>query len=143
VVVVLGRGETASPDADRRFERAVSVAATVLRACARERLAAHLVLGDPRDRAGGAGLSVTGAAGLGAALDALATVRPQAGRRPRAALAGLGRTRGDAARTVVWVGAAAEPDVAERLAHAAGPRGSTLHLRADDPALGRYVGDLP
>jgi uncharacterized protein (DUF58 family) len=154
VVVVLGRGETASPDADRRFERAVSVAATVMRLCARERLPARLVLGretvgsraarGPDESAGG--ILVTGAAGLHAALDALAVVRPQAGRRPRAALeavGSLGRTRAQPARTVVWVGAGGDADVPERLARAAGRRGSWLHLRAQDPGLSRYVVDLP
>lgn len=140
VVIVLGRGETASPDADRRFERAVSVAATVLRSCVKSRLPARLLLGNPDvDRR--AGLRITDGSGFEAALDALSTVKPQAGRRPRAALEAIARDK--PARTLVWIGAAADTDVPERLERLAGRRGSYLHLRAESSTLARYVVGLP
>ncbi|MCC7138366.1 MAG: DUF58 domain-containing protein [Planctomycetes bacterium] len=132
VVVALGRGVGRGGDADRRFERAVSVAATVVRAAVRHGVPARLLLGE---RAAPAGLVVRGRTGLLRALDALAEVRAVADRdggerRPSAALGAL-RTPG----TVVWVTAGGD-EVAPTVADA-------LVLRADDPDLARWVRGLP
>ncbi len=136
LVVVLGRGRGAGGNAARDFERATSVAATLLRMAHRRRLDAQLLLGTA-----GAGLRVGAAGSLPRALDALALVRPQGGRRPRAALRRLARQ--GRARVVVYVAATEEQGIYARLRAAAGAGGSPLLLRADEPSIQRWVGGLP
>ncbi len=136
VVVILGRGAGVGPSAAGDFERAVSVSATVLRAAAQHGLRARLYLGRTGDR-----VDTRSRAMLGADLDALAEVRPQGGRRPRAALRLLGRRSGH--RVVVYVATGPEPGVERRLDEAAGREGTGLFLRADQPVVRRYVRGLP
>ncbi|MBL9087481.1 MAG: DUF58 domain-containing protein [Planctomycetia bacterium] len=131
VVVALARCPARGPEADRRFEAAVSIAATVVRAALRDRLRVRLVLGEP-----GAPTPrrVRGRGGLELALDALSEVKADGARRPLAALTALLR-RGPA--TVVWVCASAEATLPETLADAGAP--DALVLAADAPALARHV----
>ena len=129
-LVVLGRGADRSPAADRVFERAVSVAATVLRAAVRAGVPARLLLGG----VDGATTAVRGARGLERALDALAHVRSDGGRRPLAALERVALGEGT---TVVWVDAGGDGP---------GPRsrpGDVLLLRCNAGDLTRWVGGLP
>jgi len=129
-VVVLGRSAGVGAGDVAVFERAVSAAATVLRAAAREGLR-------PALRVGGA----SAARALSAALDLLAVVRPQGGRRPRAALAELAKN--PRPRVVVFVASRPEPGVEDRLRAAAGRGGTGLFLRADRPEeLRRWVRGL-
>ncbi len=140
VTVVLGRGPGKGPEADRRFERAVSVAATVLRAAIRAKLPVRLVLGGEAGARGGPdAIDLTTRRRFDAALAALAVVKADERRKPEA------RLEGDAAgeTTLVWVGSGDEPDVSRRLAAVKERHGSALHLRADDPALPRWVKGLP
>ena len=136
VVVVLGRGRGAGGGAARDFERAVSVAATLLRLAHRRRTGASLELGTT-----GSAPPARPALGLARALDALAGVGAQGGRRPRAALCRL--ARGGRGRVVVYVAAGEEKGIGARLRAAAGPGGRALLLRADQPAIARWVGGLP
>jgi uncharacterized protein (DUF58 family) len=138
VVLCLGRGVGAGGGAGRTFERAVSVAATVWRLLHRERMPATLLLGDGR---GGEGESGPARRSLDGGLDRLARVGAQAGRRPHAALALLGRRGGT--RCIVYVGCGAEPGLARRLAAAAGRGGQVLALRCDGPGIARWVRGLP
>jgi uncharacterized protein (DUF58 family) len=133
VVVILGRtpGAAGSP----AFERAVSCAATIWRAAHRERLRARLMLGrETYDSEGGRGA-------FGRGQDALALVKGQGARRPRAALKRLAREPGS--RAVVYVASGPEPGIRGRLAAAAGRGGDWLLLRADEKGLARWVGGLP
>jgi len=125
VVVALSRGNDRTPEGDRVFERAVSVAATVVRAALRTGASVHLVLGGAGERPG-EGLRVEDRRDHEAALDALALVRGDGGRAPAAALAAvLARHR---KATVVRVLCDDEPAVDVPT----GPRAS-LDLRADRP----------
>jgi uncharacterized protein (DUF58 family) len=138
VVVVLGRGGRGR-DADRRFERAVSAAATVVSACARERLPVRLLLGRaPRE--GRRGAPERGVRGVEAALDALALVRGAEERRPAGDLASLS---GGGPRTVVWVSCGAEAGVEEAMRDATARGGERLHLRVDEPGIETFVRGLP
>lgn len=138
LVLILGRGHGAGKTASDAFERAVSVAATVWRAAQREGLETHLELG------GGRGAVRRGAGGirrLGQGLDALARVRPQAGRRPRAALRRMAsRARGG--RVVVYIASGPEPGIRRRLAAAVGREGTSLYLRTDQPEVAKWVRGL-
>src|SRR5262245_2848151 len=84
VIVVLGRTVGRGAEAARRFERAVSVTATLLSACAREGLPVRLLLGRP-PREGSHGPAERGERGAEAGLDGLALVRGSEDRRPSAA----------------------------------------------------------
>lgn|GEM_PF-1824799 len=134
VVVALARSAARGPEADRRFEAAVSVAATVARAALRDHLRVRLVLGEPDALTA---RRVRGRGGLDLALDALAEVRADGGRRPLAALTAL---TARAAPTVVWVSATADASLPKVLAEAGAPE--ALVLAIDDPALSRYVRGL-
>ncbi|MFO0933926.1 MAG: DUF58 domain-containing protein [Planctomycetota bacterium] len=131
VVVALARSPSRGPEADRRFEAAVSIAATVVRAALRDRLRVRLVLGEP-----GAPTPrrVRGRGGLEMALDDLSEVKADGARRPLAALTAL-LTRGPA--TVVWVCATSDAGLAQTLADAGAP--DALVLAADAPTLSRHV----
>jgi uncharacterized protein (DUF58 family) len=136
-VVVLARGDRGVPEAGS--ERAISLAATALRACVRAGIRARLVLAEGGS-ADDAGTEVRGRGGLERALDALAVVRWGGGRRPREWLAGARRHAG--ATTVAWIGVGPDAEAARAAREAAG--GAFLHLRADDPVrLRRYVRGLP
>lgn len=135
-VIVLGRSQGAGPRARKTFERAVSLAATIWRACARENVRARLVLGLRSERV----LEESGR-GLDRGLDALATAPAQSGRRPWAALRRL--QAGGAPRTVIYIGTGAEAGIERDLAAAAGPGGAHLILRADLRSLVRWVRGLP
>ena len=138
VVVALSRCDGRGLAHDQRFERAVSLAATALRACVAARLPARLVLGsEPAGRE--PGVAVRGPRGLGAALDALALVRTGGERRPERALERFEAARGSHA--LVWVSAGGEA-LAARLA-GEGLGAAVVWLRADDPAIARWVRDLP
>jgi uncharacterized protein (DUF58 family) len=138
VTVVLGASPGRGPEADRRFERAVSVVATVARACVRARLPVRVVLGAPGEPAGGAGLG--DARRHEAVLDALSLVRSDDERRPEAALDDEETARGT---TLVWVSAREEPRTEERLDRLAARGVRVVRLRAADPALSRSVRGLP
>jgi uncharacterized protein (DUF58 family) len=138
VVVVLGRG-VRGRDSERRFERAVSAAATVVSACARERLPVRLLLGRP-PREGTRGAPERGVRGVEAALDALALVRVGEARDPAQDVASVGA---GAPRTVVWISAGPEPGVDAAARAAAGRGGIVLHLRVDEPGIERFVRGLP
>src|SRR5262245_35323837 len=138
VTVVLGRGAGKGPEADRRFERAVSVVATVARACLRNRLPLRVALGEAGEPPGGR--PVTGRRRHEATLDALALVRVEAERRPEAVLEDEEGARGS---TVVWVSARDDGEVGERLQRLAAAGANVVRLRAGDPALGRWVRGLP
>jgi uncharacterized protein (DUF58 family) len=134
-VIVLGRGAGAGGRAAADFERAVSAAASIWRACVRGGLHARLVLGHGRPRrADGSGR------GLGAGLDALARVAPQGSRKPRTALRALGDEQGP--RTVVYVSAGRERGLEADLAKAAGRGGQGVLVRAATPELARWVKGL-
>lgn len=135
-VVVLGRGAGAGGVAAQHFERAVSAAASIWRACIRERLQVTLDLGDGQPtRSPGDGR------GLERGLDALARVVPQGNRSPRGTLRRLaGR---DARRAVVYVAAAREDGLEADLSAAAGPRGSHAVVPAWSRGLDRWVRGVP
>jgi len=135
VLVVLARSVGHGVDLHRRFERAVSVTATVLRACVRAGLPCALRLGDGRD---GPRAAIRGRRGLEAALDALAEVPADGERRPGAALAAAMRRPGS---LVIWVAADAASLPSRDLE--AGGAERPLVLRADDPGLSRFVTRLP
>jgi uncharacterized protein (DUF58 family) len=130
--IILGRSRGAGPDAARRFERAVSFAATAWRLSHRENLPVHLDLG----RAGTGGTAPP-TRSLGRGLDALAVVRGQGGRRPRRALRRLAREHDPA--VVLYVAAGPERGIKARLAAAAGRGGDWLYVRADLPEAARWV----
>lgn len=134
LVILLGRGHGAGFRTLAAFERAVSAAATIYRAALANGLEARLDLG-LKQGGGRAGFRR-----LAPALDALAIVRAQGGRRPRAALRRLGAEPGR--RIVVYVAAGEERGIKPRLAKAAGRGGSHLLLRADEPGLERWVRGL-
>jgi uncharacterized protein (DUF58 family) len=140
VTVVLGPLADRRADAHRRFERAVSVAATVVATCGREGLPVRLLLGQP-PREGDRGVPARGARGVERALDALALVRATEARRPGDDVSEI--RRGPGPRTVVWVSPGSEEGVLETVRAAAGAGGVALHLRADDPDLERWVTGLP
>ncbi len=136
IAVVLGRGHDKTPEGDRSFERAVSVAATVLRAAQRSGASVHLVTGGGGERPG-EGLRVEGRRELEAALDQLAVVRGDGGRAPAAALAALRRRHHDL--LVVRVLCDEEPAGSD-----APGWGAPLDLRADRPQeLLAFVRGLP
>jgi uncharacterized protein (DUF58 family) len=135
VVVVLGRGVGAGPQATAHFERAVSATAALWRLCGRERMRTQLLLGGRKDP----GLDDTGR-GLERGLDALAVVAAQGRRKPRRALRRLADTTGP--RTVLYVAAGPEPGIETELAAAAGRGGDWLVLRAHDASLERWVRGL-
>ena len=137
VIVALSRCEGKGIEHDRRFERAVSIAATVLHAAARSGIPSRLVLGGPE---GERGFEVRGRRGLASALDALALVRAGGTRKPESALERFDRD--PSGMTLVWVGSHSDPEVARRVESARGRGVGVLHLRADDPRLKRYVGGL-
>lgn len=132
LVILLGRGHGAGPEALRAFERTVGFVATLWRAAHRKGLDVRLDLGTRTAKA------IRGR--LGAGLDALADVKSQGGRRPRAALRKLAGRSG--ARAVVYVAAGPEKGIGSRLARAAGRGGSWLLLRADQPGAARWVRGL-
>ena len=134
LVILVGRAQSAEYDALQSFERAVSAAATVYRAALATGVSARLDLGRSQDRARG------GIRRLGPGLDALASVTPQGGRRPRGALKRLGASPGG--RIVLYVASGPEPGIQKRLRRAAGRGGSWLVLRADGPGLTRWVRGL-
>jgi uncharacterized protein (DUF58 family) len=134
VVILLGRSHGAGHGDVAAFERAVSFAATAFEATRREGLPARLLLGAPGERTGGE-------RDLGRGLDALARVRGQGARRPRAALKSLGRS--ERGRFVLYVAAGEEPGIERRLAASCGRGGSWLCVRADLPSSARWVRGLP
>lgn len=138
VTVVLGRGPGRGPDADRRFDRAVSVAATVLRAAKRSRLPASLVLGTEGEARGGT--DVRDRRRHEGVLDALALVRADAPRRPEAILDARG---GALASTLVWVSSSDETDIVEKLRGMNAAGVPCLVLHADHPSLSRWIRGLP
>jgi uncharacterized protein (DUF58 family) len=133
LTLVLGRAPGAGPGAAEAFERAVVFAAAAWRLAHRRGLPARLVLGGPGGR--------RGIAGLVPGLDALAEVRGQGGRRPRAALREAEGGRGP--RTLLYVASGPEPGLEERLAAAAGRGGDPFLVRADLPEAARWVRHLP
>ena len=136
VVVALARGNDRTPEGDRVFERAVSVAATVVRAALRAGASVHLVLGDAGERPGD-GRRVEDRRDHEAALDALALVRADGGRSPGPALAAVLARHREA--TVVRVLCGDEPPGDAP----AGPR-AFLDLRADRPdELRAHVRGVP
>lgn len=136
VAVVLGRGNDLTPAGDRTFERAVSLAATVLRAALRAGASVHLVLGGPDERPGEAH-RVEDRRAHEAALDVLTRVRGDGGRTPAAALNALLARHPEV--TVVRILCGDEPASVE----AAGRR-TVLDLRADRPEdVAAYVRGLP
>jgi uncharacterized protein (DUF58 family) len=134
VLVALARSTARGPAAEARFERAVSVATTIVRAAMRAGLRVKLVLGE---EGSASSLPVRGRGGLDRALDALAEVRADYGRRPLPALAAALRV-GDA--TVVWVAPTTEPGLVASLDEIGARR--ALVLAADDPDLARHVRGL-
>jgi uncharacterized protein (DUF58 family) len=138
VTVVLGASPGRGPDADRRFERAVSVVATVARACVRGRLPLRVVLGQDGEPVGG--LVTSDPRRHQAVLDALAVVRADAQRRPETCLDDEETVRG---ATIVWVSARDEPETVERLERLRGRGLRVVRLRATDPGLSRWVRGLP
>lgn len=143
LVLCLARNPRRGPVADARFERAVSIAATVARAAMRFHLRVRLVLGEPDAPTP---RPLRGKGGLESVLDVLAEVRGDGGRRPLAVLKGLAQGRGvgpDRGRhraEVVWVAAESDPGLASVLADAGVH--DPLVLCADDPALSRWVRGL-
>ena len=135
-VVVLGRGAGAGGSAGVHFERAVSSAATIWRACVKEHMRVTLDLGDGRPIR-----SLGDGRGLERGLDALARVQAQGNRKPRAALARLAGFRGR--RAVLYVSAAREGGLKDALAAAAGRGGSHAVVPAWSKGLARFVRGLP
>src|SRR5262245_9958471 len=132
VVVALARGARHAPDAD--VERAISAAATLLRACARHGIRARLVRGDEDPP-----IEVGERRGLERALDALALLRWSGGKRPVGCLRNAGARRDPA--TVVWIGFG---DDGEAAAAEKASGGAVIHLRVDDSvAFRRCVRGLP
>ncbi len=134
-VIVLGRGLGAGGIAGTHFERAVSAAATIFRACVQDHLRVTLELGDGNtirtDARGG---------GLDRGLDAQARVAAQGNRQPRKALRRLASR--ESKRTVVYVAAGRESGLTSDLAVAAGRGGSHLVIPAWQRRLDRWVGGL-
>ena len=135
-VIVLGRGAGAGGSAAVHFERAVSSAATLWRACLADRMHVTLELGD-----GKAIQSHGDGRGLDRGLDALARVQAQANRKPRTALKRLAAKDGQ--RAVVYVAAAKTPGIEKELAAAAGRGGSHAVVPAWSRGLGRWIVGLP
>jgi len=132
-VIVLGLAQGAGRPAQAAFERAVSCAATIWRACGRERLHARLVIGDGHDRTMGAS-----GRGLERGLDALAIVHGRGRRSPRDAVRRMtdpSATR----RTILYLGTGLEAGLERELKAAAGRAGSFLHLRTDLRSILRWV----
>ncbi len=131
-VILLGRGSGAGGSASLHFERAVSAAATLWRACVRQRLRVTLDLGD-----GHPIQSLGDGRGVARGLDALARVPAQGSRKPRKALARLAGP--GARRAVFYVSAARERGLVEDLAAAAGRGGSHAVIPAWSKALTRWI----
>ncbi len=136
VVVFLGRGPGIGMGAQADFERAVSVAATVLRLAARHGLRTRLVLGTPEEQR-----RVAPRNPVRAALDALALVKPHGGRKPRSSLRDLALVGGS--RVVCYVTSGPEPGIHPRLHAAAGAKGTPVLLEAHRPTIRRWVRGLP
>lgn len=136
VVIVLGRADGTGRDGLATFERAVSTAATIVRLAARHGLRVRLALGGRHE----SGRVEAPRTGVRSALDALALVKPQGGRRPRAVLRSLARRAGS--RIVFYVAAGPEPGVEGRLGVAAGSHGKGYVLRADRPDIRRWIRGL-
>lgn len=135
-IILLGRGAGAGGSAAVHFERAVSSAATLWRACLADRLHVTLELGD------GTPIQSHGdGRGLERGLDALARVSAQGSRKPRAALRRLGGATGQ--RAVIYVTAARETGLEAELASAAGRGGTHAIVPAWSRALGRWIVGLP
>ena len=142
VIVALASCQVRDRSTDVAFERAVGAAAGILRAAARFGCATTLVLSDATEADGpeAAGVVVVRRAGeLGRALDALAVVKADGGRDPRAVFA-RGRLRTVGA-VLVWISATPEgahdvPGAVEGV----DPR-RRVRLRADDASFARLVED--
>lgn len=132
-VIVLGLGQGAGRGAAAAFERAVSCAATIWRACAREQLRTRLVLGGVRDPELGGSVH-----GVEEGLDALALLSARGKRKPRRVLQRLARNR-SARRTVLYIGTGPERGLEGELQAAAGRGGTSTHLRADLRSVLRWV----
>lgn len=132
-LIVLGLAQGAGRPAAAAFERAVSCAATIWRACSRERLHARLVLGVGRDPTMG-----ENGRGLERGLDALATVVERGPRRPRSVLKRLAE-EGAGRRSIVYIGSGLEPGLETELKAAAGRGGTVLLMRADLRSILRWV----
>ena len=123
--------------ADAAFERAVSGAAGILRAALRAGCRPTLVLSATEGGEIPGIVELNGNGDLGRALDALALVRQDGGRDPRAAFRTGGRRWAHA--TLLWISSTPEgahdlPGVAEGIS----PH-DRLRLRADDPSFSRFV----
>ena len=132
-LIVLGLGLGAGRPAQAAFERAVSCAATIWRACSRERLHARLVIGDGHDHTMGAS-----GQGLERGLDALAVVQGRDRRSPRDTVRKLADPSASR-RTILYIGTGIEAGLEAELKAAAGRAGSFLHLRADLRSVLRWV----
>ncbi len=140
VIVALAACQVRDRTTDVAFERAVGAAAGILRAAVGFGCATTLVLSGRADadapEAAGV-VTVRRGAELGHALDALALVRADGGRTPRAVFAD-GRVR-TAGAVLVWISATPEgahdvPGSAEGV----DPR-RRVRLRADDPSFARFL----
>jgi uncharacterized protein (DUF58 family) len=131
VVLVLGRATGAGADMEQRFERAVSVTATIWRVLCRQGIPARLVLDE-----GGVPIATRDRTALIEGLDALSRVKAQR-RHPLRGLTQSARTR--RARTVVYVGTGRQSRVSALLARAAGRRGDVLALRVDRASIRQWV----
>lgn len=140
IVVALAACRSRDRAAEAAFERAVSATATVLRAALDDGCHTTLVLSSSPTPEGRATFTLRGPGDLSRALDALAVVRADGKRDPRAVFV-AGSTRSHGA-TVVWVsstpeGASEAPGAAEGVS----PR-DRIRLRADESSLARHVTGL-
>ena len=133
-MLVLGRAAGAGADMEQRFERAVSVTATIWRLLTRRRMPARLILDHDTPP-----ITTQDRTALIEGLDALSRVKAQK-RIPLEALKAA--SRGTRGRTVVYVGTAEEPKLAGPLSDAAGRRGDVQHLRADLGSIRQWVGGI-
>jgi len=140
VIVALAACRGKDRTADLAFERAVSAAAGILRAAGRMGTDSTLVLAARSTDASAPGIvPVRRGRDLVRALDALALVKADGGRDPRAAF-----TSGDVDRrgaVVVWISSTPEgahdaPGPAEGV-----PVRDRVRLRADDASFTRFVAD--
>lgn len=137
VIVALAACRAKDRTADLAFERAVSGAAGILRAALRAGCRPTLVLSAaPTGEAPGV-VALDGPGDLVRALDALAVVKADGGRDPRAAFSAAQARWAHA--TLLWISATPEgareiPGLAEGIA----PR-ARLRLRADEPSFARFV----